>query len=450
MFRKFVALPLVCAVLFGLGLALLPAQRVAAQQGISWTTGFRVQNLGTATANVVVQLYEANGNSAGTINDTINATDGKTYFPVPNVNPGFQGSAVISADQQIAAILNISGNNFAYNESALGISQPSNTVRLPLIMRNNSGFSTWFAVQNAGSAAASVTVQFSPNPGAGNAFTTPAQTIAPGASAIFDQSTQAELGNLFVGSAIVTGNQPLAVVVNQTGTGALKQLLAYSGFASGSNNVILPLVQQANAGFNTGISVQNSGTTDATVTVTYGPNLVPGGSALANDTATLQPGRSAVFLKSGADRYVGSATVTTGAGQEVVVVVNQFSSRSGTAYEGLNNAAATDKVSLPLLMARNGGFDTGVQCRHLGSGAVNITLTYTPNTVPGSTFNPPSVTQSVPAGTPFNVQQGLFSERYVGSGIVTTSPATPVVCIVNQLNNAATDDRFLTYNGVNY
>lgn len=73
MFRKFVALPLVCAVLFGLGLALLPAQRVAAQQGISWTTGFRVQNLGTATANVVVQLYEANGNSAGTINDTINA-----------------------------------------------------------------------------------------------------------------------------------------------------------------------------------------------------------------------------------------------------------------------------------------------------------------------------------------------------------------------------------------
>lgn len=450
MARKFITLPLVCAILFALGLALLPAQRVAAQQGITWTTGFRVQNLGTATANVNVQLYNPDGSSAGTINDTINASDGKTYFPVPNVPAGFQGSAVISADQQIAAILNISGNNFAYNESALGISQPSNTVRLPLIMRNNAGFSTWFAVQNAGTAPASVTVQFSANPGAGNNFTTSAQTIAPGASAIFDQATQSQLGNLFVGSAIVTGNQPLAVVVNQTGTGNLRQLLAYSGFASGSSNVILPLVQQANAGFNTGISVQNSGTTTATVTVTYGPNLVPGGSPLANDTATLDPGRSAVFLKSGAARYVGSATVTTGAGQEVVVVVNQFSSRSGTAYEGINNASATDKVSLPLLMARNGGFDTGVQCRHLGSGNVTITLTYTPNTVPGSTFNPPPASQSVAAGTPFNVQQGLFPDRYVGSGIVTTNPPTPVVCIVNQLNNTATDDRFLTYNGVNY
>ncbi len=450
MFRKFVALPLVCALVFALGLALMPTKQAAAQQGISWTTGFRVQNLGSAAASVNVQLYNPDGSSAGTINDSINPNDGKTYFPVPNVSAGFQGSAVISADQQIAAILNISGNNFAYNESALGISQPSNTVRLPLIMRNNSGFSTWFAVQNAGTGAASVQVAFSPNPGAGNSFTTPAQNIPPGASVIFDQSTQAELGNLFVGSAIVTGNQPLAVVVNQTGTGSLRQLLAYSGFASGSNNVILPLVQQANAGFNTGISVQNSGTTPATVTVTYGPNLVAGGSPLANDTATLEPGRSTVFLKSGAARYVGSATVTTGAGQEVVVVVNQFSSRSGTAYEGINNASATGRVSLPLLMSRNGGFDTGVQCRHLGAATVNVTLTYTPNTVAGSTFNPPPVTQSVPAGTPFNVQQGTFSERYVGSGIVTTSPDTPIVCIVNQLNNAASDDRFLTYNGVNY
>jgi hypothetical protein len=65
-------------------------------------------------------------------------------------------------------------------------------------------------------------------------------------------------------------------------------------------------------------------------------------------------------------------------------------------------------------------------------------------------FNPPPVTRSVAAGAAFNELQSTFPERYVGSGVVTTSPATPVVCIVNQLNNTATDDRFLTYNGVNY
>jgi len=446
MFRKFVTLPLVCAILFALGLALMPARRVAAQQGISWATGFQVQNLGTAAANVSVQLYNPDGSNAGTISESIPANASKTYFPVPNVSPGFQGSAVISADQQIAAILNISGNNFAYSESVLGIAQPANTVRLPLIMRNNSGFSTWFAVQNAGTTQASVTVQFSPNPGTGNSFTTPARNVAPGASTIFDQADQSELGNVFIGSAVVTGNQPLAVVVNQTGTGSRKTLLSYSGFASGSNDVILPLIQQANAGFFTGISVQNSGTTPATVNIAYGPNLT-GGASLTNDSTTLQPGGSAVFIKNGGDRYIGSATVSASGG-EVVVVVNQLSSNSGTAYEGISSTSATDKVSLPLLMARNGGFFSGVQCRHLGSGPVNITLTYTPNTV--GSYNPPPVTRSVAAGAAFNELQSTFPERYVGSGVVTTSPATPVVCIVNQLNNTATDDRFLTYNGVNY
>lgn len=440
-----------------LGLVLAPAQQASAQQGVQWTTGFQVQNLGTATAGVTIELINRDGTNAATLADErIDANDSKTYFPVPNVAAGFQGSAIVSADQPVAAILNILGNSGVqgapyYSEAATGITQGATEVGLPLIQRANSGFSTWFAVQNAGTSPASVTVAFTAG-GVGTNFTTPAVTIAPGASAIFDQATQAQLGARFVGSATVTSSQPLAVVVNQVGTGNLKQLLTYSGFSGGSSSIALPLVQQANGGFSTGISIQNSGDVAASVTVTYGPNLVAGGAALAADTATIQPGASAVFLKSGTARYVGSATVTTGASnQEVVVVVNQSSANSGTSYEGLSQTTATNRVSLPLLMSRNGGFSTGVQCRNLGTEATTITLTYGPNKVTGSTFNPPAASvANVPAGGSANIQQN-FDQRYVGGGIVTTSPSANVVCIVNQLNSTAgAGDAFLTYNGINF
>lgn len=457
MARKATAASLIGGMLLGLGLALSPVKQASAQQGIQWTTGFQVQNLGTAAALVTIDLINRDGSTAATLADErIEVNASKTYFPVPNVNAGFQGSAIVSADQPVAAILNILGNSGVagaaqYSEAATGITQGSTTVGLPLIQRGNGGFNTWFAVQNAGTSAASVTVAFKAG-GIGTDFTTAPVTIAPGASAIFDQSTETNLGTRFVGSATVTSAQPLAVVVNQVGTGNLKQALGYSGFAGGSSSIALPLVQQANGGFSTGISIQNTGSVAANVTVTYSANLVAGGAALAADTATLQPGQSTVFLKSGTARYVGSATVATGAAnQEVVVVVNQSSASSGTSYEGLNQSTATTKVSVPLLMARNGGFSTGVQCRNAGTETTTITLTYSANAVAGSTFNPAAASvASVPAGGTANIQQN-FDQRYVGGGVITTSPASNVVCIVNQLNSTAgAGDAFLTYNGINY
>lgn len=445
MLRRLIALPLV--LVMALALAMIPSKRVGAQQGITWQTGFQVQNLSTARAWVTIQFYNAQGQIVATIpNDPIPGQSSKTYFPIPSIPAGFQGSAVITADQQVAAILNITGNNFAYSESVLGISNPTNNVRLPLIQRNNNGFSTWIAVQNAGTSDARVEIQFTPGPEAGNAYTMPPQNIPSGASLIIDQATQDQLGPRFIGSATLTSNQPLAVVVNQTGTGNFKTLLAYSGFSAGSSKVILPLVQQANAGFFTGIAVQNSGTTSAEVVINYGPNLVQGQPGLPNDRTYLQGGESATFIKNGPTRYIGSAEVTV-TGGEVVVVVNQLSPKSGSSYEGFDPNAATPNVSLPLLMANNGGFDTGVQCRHLGTGPVTITLTYTPNTVGPQTPSP--VSEEIEAGASFNVLQGTIGYRYVGSGIVTTNPATPVVCIVNQLDNRQ-DDRLLTYNGINY
>jgi hypothetical protein len=452
MVGKITATSLGVAFVLALVLMLAPVTQVNAQQGVDWTTGFQVQNLGTTTATAEIVLYNQDGTPAATISgESIPANGSKTYFPVPNVSEGFQGSAVISADQPVAAILNILGNSGSspyYSEAATGITEGATTVNLPLILRGNSGFNTWFAVQNAGSAAANVTVEFTAG-GAGNSFTTSPVSIEPGASQIFDQSVQSQLGALFVGSAKVTSTEPLAVVVNQVGTGALNTQFTYSGFPAGSDSIALPLVQQGNSGFISGISIQNVGSVAADVTVDYGTNLVPGGASLPNDTVTLQAGESTVFLKDGADRYVGSAVISTGAAdQQVVAIVNQSSPTSGTAYEGLDQSTTpTNRASLPLLVSQNAGFNTGVQCRNVGSSATTITLTY--SDFNGFTPSPAEET-NVAAGGTANFQQN-FGQQYVGSGVVTTSPSSNVVCIVNQLNDGTIGgDAFLTYNGINY
>lgn len=446
-----------------LSLALSPVSQTKAQQGITWTTGFQVQNLGTTAANVTIDLYNRDGTSGGAqIADSILTS--KTYFPIPNAAAGFQGSAVVSADQPVAAILNILGtatDKSYYSEAVTGVSQGSTTVSLPLILRGNSGFNTWFAVQNAGTTAASVTVTFKAGL-AGSNYTAPAVIIEPGASYVFDQRDDANASNLgakFIGSATVTSAQPLAVVVNQIGTGASKTQLSYSGFASGSPSVVLPLVQQSNGGFFSGISIQNvSATTTATVTLTYGANTVGTGAAPANQTATLVPGASTSYIVGDPTRYVGSAVVTTGAAdQQVVVVVNQLSNTGkGTAYEGIASSTATSKVSLPLLMEKNAGFFTAVQCRNVSEQAATLTLTYTPNTITGSTLTPaPVVSQNVPAGGSVTWFQNTAGQRYVGGGTVTgataSQAASPVVCIVNQVNDGQiAGDAFLTYDGINY
>ncbi|NCC31400.1 MAG: hypothetical protein EOM24_05155 [Chloroflexia bacterium] len=454
MLRKVTAMALVTGLIMALALVLAPVRSVSAQQGIQWSTGFQVQNLGTAQATVDIRLINPDGSSAANIlGESIAAGASKTYFPIPSVQTGFSGSAVIEADQPVAAILNILGNNGVagqpfYSEAATGLTQGSTTVNLPLIQRGNAGFDTWFAVQNAGTAAAPVQVVFTPGD-AGTAHTVNSAAIAPGASLVFDQSTLSELGDRFVGSAQITSAQPVAVVVNQVGKAGFQTQLTYSGFAAGSTEVVLPLVQQANAGFFSGISIQNIGGAASDVTVTYGANTVTGPN-LTNETFNLGAGASRAIIVNGADRYIGSAVVTSA--QPIVVVVNQLSTQFGTSYEGISSAGATTRVSLPLLMANNGGFFTAVQCRNAGTVSTTATMTFTPNAVAGSTLTPEPDTAPLAPGESITWFQNskIPTERYVGGATVTTSPASNVVCIVNQLAPANAGDAFLTYNGINF
>jgi hypothetical protein len=437
-------------------LTVLIAVPVSAQ-AITWTSGFQVQNLSeTATADILIYYYNQDGTlaTATPVADSIAAMSSKTYFPI-GAPDGFNGSVVVESTEPVVAIANTLGNSPQYMASTESFSAGAIEVNLPLIMKGNGGYYTWFNVQNtSGTADAHITVEFIPA-SAGNAYTTPSVTIAPGAAATFSQRDVADLGTKFVGSAVITSDVPVVASVMQVGE-IYKNMMGYNGFTVGATTVNLPLIMSNNSGFYTGFQVQNVGTAATNVTVAYGANI--GGTFNpANETATLQPGASTTFLQNtgqfATPKYVGSATITTD-GQPVVAIVNQVCFTGmvvGTAYDGFDPAQATNKVSAPLIMANNSQFYTGVQIMNVGSAAVDITVTYGPNT--GGAFAPAAETSTIQPGNSYNsIQNGgaWGTNKYVGSLAVSSAAGSQVVMIVNEFLPLATADAFMTYNGFNY
>lgn len=75
-------------------------------QGGQWSSGMNIQNVGANTATVEVKFYNPDGTQNGsTVAATIPANASYTLYPAP-VSAGFLGSAVVTANQPIAVVVN--------------------------------------------------------------------------------------------------------------------------------------------------------------------------------------------------------------------------------------------------------------------------------------------------------------------------------------------------------
>jgi len=408
-------------------------QQPARAAAFSYTTGFQVQNLSpTNDASVTITYYDSSGNGTP-VSDTIPKGGSKTYFGNVPVPEGFDGSVVISSDQQVAAVVNILGNGGAAGASYVGTTQGATTLMLPLLMKGNSGYNTWFKVQNAGSADATITVQYS------DGTTNSASGVKPNSSARFDQSQENHSAKVF--SAIVTSTQPLAAAVIEESSTVM---FAYSGFTSGCTNPVLPLINANNAGWVTGVQIQNVGSSDTTVTLSYVPSLA--GTA-TDETQTIPAGQSRTFALAkfaNGPKFIGSASVTANsANQPLVAMVNQLRGTSaGEAYGGFDPSQATSSVVLPLIMDRNSGYYTGFSVTNVGSAATSVNCTFTNTSYTAS--NP-----SLGPGQSLTVlQNGAVANKYVGSGTCTAGAGGKLVAVVNELGSNSTQDQFLVYEGI--
>lgn len=429
MYRLLFAFALV-AMLFGAG----PASAGA----FSYTSGFQVQNLEGVDANVTIIYYNQDGSIAADVDDTIPANGSVTYFPI-EPGTGFNGSVVISSSTQVAAVSNILGDSGAAAASYVGSASGNTTVLLPLLMKNNSGFSTWFNVQNTGSSDATVNVAYSDGSSAGPV------SIAPGASATFDQLTETHSEAVF--SGVITSDQPVAAAVIEESADVM---FAYSGFAGGATDTVMPLVNANNSGYVTGIQIQNGGGVDSDVTVSYTPSFA---GTSCTETQNVPAGASATFaLKAfndgsfsdcaGGETFVGSAQVTgNSAGVELVAIVNQLlPGTNGEAYGGFDPANATGTSVLPLIMDRNSGYYTGFNVMNVGGSSTTVDCTFT-----GSSYTVGGTLDPGKALT--DLQNGKIADGYVGSATCTSGGS--IVAVVNELGPSATSDQLLVYEGIN-
>ncbi len=443
--RTFILVSLLAAI------ALMPIG-VSAQSGGGYTTGFQLQNLEAQAATVTINYYDQAGATSATVNTTIAANGSTTYFPLSSVPTGFSGSVIVSSDRALASIVNVLTSDFAGGASYSGATSGATTVNLPLIMKANFNYNTWYAVQNAGSSSATVNVTYS------GSSCTDTGTIAPGASKIFDQKANTCLAAGYVGAAKVTNastNQPLVVAVMQI-VDTAKTLLSYNGFTTSDESTapVMPLVSTNWFGSLTGIQIQNTGASSTDVTMQFTPGTgFPG--AACSQTKTVAAGASATFFlpmpagcgtnqSNQTNAFVGSGKVTVNTGSmPLVAIVNQINTKNktGSAYNGANPSNGTSKVSFPLIMDRNFGYFTGFSVANVGTSSTTVSCSFTNSTL--------VVSGTVASGAALaSVQLNQLADKYVGSTSCTaTGGDAKIVGVVNELGTG--EDSFLTYNGTN-
>ena len=429
--RLFVVVAVALALVFAAGVN----PSVTYAQGQGYTSGIQVQNLDAGPAAITLTFYNQDGSTANQTTDTIPGNDSKTYFQATLTAPsGFSGAAVISSDKPLASISNVLKNNNGAGAAYVGSNAGSTSVNLPLLMKNNAGFNSWFSLQNAGSATAAVTVSYSDG-------TSASASIPVGAARVFNQAT--ENHNLAAFSASISSDQPVVAVAVQERPA---NIAAYNGFTSGSTNPVMPLVNANNAGFVTGIQIQNTGGTPTDVTVTYTSPNAP----TCTETQSIGANASATFALAaftddgicGGGRFVGSARVTGNTGNHpLAAIVNQLDASGSrfAAYGSFDPANATTTVKMPLIMDRNGGYFTGFSIMNVSSGPTTVNCTFTESGV--------TVSQTLAAGVAFtSLQNNQLAPRYIGSA--TCTAGANIVGVVNELGSGGTD-QFLVYEGFN-
>jgi len=322
-------------------------------------------------------------------------------------------------------------------------------------------FSSGFQIQNLSQAnAANFTITFYNRSDGSVALTTPSASIPAGSFASFF-TLDSVLSSSFDGSAVIASDQPLAAVSLLYGNTNREHVDAYTGFSSGGTTVNLPLIQKNNSAIYSFFNVQNTGSSDAHITVTY-PGSYTG--APCTETATIHAGAAVKFdqktdscLPDGV--YSGiitsDTTLTVPVAQPVAAVLVEVYSTytSGTttllpmleAYTGFPSAGVTNPV-FPSVQSGWFGSVNGIRVMNTGDQSTDVTITFTPSV--GFPGNVCTETHTIAAGISVSFANGYSRlmapacrtdqsgyNAFVGSGRVTGNTANQTLVAISHQNN---------------
>jgi len=457
----------------------------SAQGGLSgsmWWSGEQVQNVGDSQATVSITAYDNASSATYTEDTTIDPGESHTFTPFfefPTMPDGFQGSAVVSSDQPIKAIVNVTnlkvgdfgetGGLGAVQYQGVDGSAVDTTLFFPLAKGDYYNATTTFYVQNAGSAAATADAVFTMRTGDTYHYTTP--SIGPNQMVVFSvyDATEgytppgASGDDGRVGSLKVTSTQPLAGVQLEHATteNPATYVQGTRGFTSADydTKAYAPVIKHEWYERFTGIQVQNVGTVDITATVTYQGT---GGACEGNtyqESHSVPAGEAYTFVQfTGFTVLPGPclASATIEGTGDFVVLVNEgvlSGAAAGITFSAMPDGSATTKVSVPLFKDNYYNNTSGLQIQNVGTvTATNVVAAFTCADViaPGAAFDATSKPLTIAPGSAYlfftpSDDPGEFATgdtfEYDGANcsVVITSDQ-PIVAIVNEMGWGITMD----------
>lgn len=310
--------------------------------------------------------------------------------------------------------------------------------------------------------AAEITLKFYPR-GSNTAVATHTDALPAGGSRLYN-TTDGDLGVPadFLGSVVVSSLQNVVCTVNtqNTGTGTSEnpyRIASSAGLdeAEIATAMYAPQVMKSYWGWNSYLSVQNAGTEDITVEITY-KNRDGDDMPDAAETATI-PGLSNAILYQSENAaipadFIGAAkvTVTDPVGAHMAVVVNFYNdgSEAGSSqfhsYNGASSGAT--KLYAPRVVRRFYGYNSGITIQNISNveTAVNIHFTFA-----GQSFSYQSEAISpntalalyLPNIAALNGVDSLpISQRFGNAVIEVTNQSASIIGIVNEDNRGESVD----------
>jgi len=439
--RKSVFMLLVIILCFSLVTPVFAQGTTGTKAPGAWVSSVNIQNTGTAAANVSLEFHNPDGTVALTfaVTPTIPVGGSRSlYLPsdVAGLGTG-QFSLVVSSDQSLQVVANSSSTGPSTAGSYAGI-QPTeigSPLYFPGLYKNYYGFSSEIVLQNTGTAAATITIEFynqatgAKAAGADITGSIPASATRVFALADFASIPSGNTNGLL--SARVTSSQALAGIANVWSGAYSGEFGSYNGFTAGSTTAVFaPALYKNYYSFVSALTVQNLGSAPADVRISYSNGTVEN-TTLASFQAKqyYQPANAA--LPSGNALGVFSAKVESLNSQPIVVLVNVEDKVKGllASYNGPSVSAAS--TNCPVVMKSFYGWFSAQTVQNVGTAPTNITITYA--------SGQSKVYNDVAANGTVNIVElapGSALPDVSSVSAVISSSSQPVVAVVQENSNS--------------
>jgi len=459
-------------VILAIGLAGFTQPAQAQAYITSFTTSITYQNVGTAATTQLQILFYALPTSITPITITqpsLAAGAGTAVYigGLGAITAGFQGTAVMQADQPLlATLVQVPDETYGVKNRPIsnGFFAGAPTSLIATVLKGSSDTNTIFSVQNVDSVAININIKFYNT----SAFmvheyntTTP---IQPGAGKYWDTGVGSDpLPAGFSGSAVVIatrvgGGDGLIVSSVMELEITKRGAKAFEGVSQGAKTVYMPsaLCNYLSAGKiqNTAYAIQNADMVNSTtVTVTY-TDLA--GVNTYTQSKIIGAGAKAPFFTCEAGMpystypgWVGSAVVTS-SDTDVVAVGKVYGSGASTGFVGTAAGGGSAKIALPYVRwANNAAYALGapntlsqrvyIAIQNIGSSPItgNVTVDYVD--CHGIIVGTHTITQDIAAGAkvtsfPNSVvlepnEFGRCGTGYGGSALITAPPGSELTAL---------------------